>query len=126
MTAVASSLGLEWKGQVSVTNSRITRSPRDLKSNMARRTPLTAEVRQQCIDEGRCFNCREMGHSICECPKTTGGTIGDHPDQLNFMGNQAYRQPWGSDSSDSELDEAFENEWLGGSEKEEEDEEEKK
>ena len=29
--------------------------------------PLTPEIRDQCIREGRCFRCREQGHSSHEC-----------------------------------------------------------
>ncbi|SGZ30507.1 BQ5605_C048g12388 [Microbotryum silenes-dioicae] len=71
MTTVASSLGYEWKSQVAVANSRNIGNifTADPKLNMAGRTPLTADTRQECINEGRCFNGREMGHSIRECPK---------------------------------------------------------
>ncbi|SGZ28393.1 BQ5605_C027g10328 [Microbotryum silenes-dioicae] len=63
MTAVASSLGHEWMSQASVANSRNIGDSfmADPKLKMARRTPLTADTRQECINEGRCFSCREMG-----------------------------------------------------------------
>jgi hypothetical protein len=47
--------------------------------------PLTTEERARCVQEGRCFRCREQGHCAAECNAFADTTSGD----LNSQGARA-------------------------------------
>jgi hypothetical protein len=50
---------------------RRQQTPQRSSSPAVRLTALTAEERQVCIKEGRCFRCRALGHTSSQCPKNT-------------------------------------------------------
>ena len=82
--------------------------PMELGATTARPRAMTPEERTRCITEGRCFRCREKGHSARECKKkwtnySRSFSLSSPPSSLSVASSSAPPSSSSSSSSSSLL-----------------------